>query len=81
MGVKLTIKHFRVPVIRDKENQASFKEVELKNYEVESEEIELEESQQVVEYAKKISEYNDMQLKMATRDSSIETLVKKVLCK
>ena len=81
MGVKLTIKHFRVPVIRDEENQASFKEVELKDCEVGSESIELEESHEVVEYAKQISQYNDMQLKMATNDSSIETLVKKVLCK
>ena len=78
--VKLSIKTFRVPVLRTGD-EVSFQEVELKDKLTNTEEIETESSEDVVEQAKQLREFNERQLLMAKHDKTITEVDKKVLCK
>jgi hypothetical protein len=78
--VKLNIKTFRVPVLRT-EDEVTFEEVELSDRLKHTEEIETETSEDVVETAKQLKEFNERQLLMAKHDKTITEVDKKILCK
>lgn len=79
--VKLYIKSFRVPVVINEEGEAKYQEIELSGKEFHTEERELEKSDDIIDIAKELEEKNLLKLRMASKDHSITTVVKKVLCR
>jgi hypothetical protein len=75
------IKSYKVPVDRTLK-QPSFQEVVLDaDNLVKKEEVEIKFSHLIPVEATKINDYNKRQLAMASNDSTIKTITRKVLCK
>lgn len=76
-----TIKTYKVPVDRTGE-VATFKEVTLDAKNLQSEvPVEIKFSHLIPVEATNINNWNNMQISMANKDETINTILKKVLCK
>lgn len=79
--IDIEIKRFKIPVERDQEGKALYKEVELNDFYKDSENKQIEELSEINNLAIDINKYNERQLSFATDDSSIIFVFKKVICK
>lgn len=95
--VKLEVKRFRVPVKREKvktgepdqrgkyqlETKVSYPQIDLtkKEYYIDSEKIEVDGLLELNGEAEKVKSYNDVQLRLAKADKTINLIYLKVICK
>jgi len=77
-----SIKTYKVPVERDEEGKASYKEVKLDESNlIDTLTIEIKNSFEIPPKAMEVNNFNASQLTMATIDKDIHLVSRRVLCK